>query len=124
VAARRAVLSPALRARGQTADQRLHHRWTTTAARKKEPSVIAVAVARELAGWCWSLATMNGQPMPPCRYTRQRASIAAGGTTTGKGSRRNERRAHYENPGPRSGMPGDARFLHSGPFPTNPPSCR
>ena len=30
------------------------------AARKKEPSVIAVAVARELAGWCWSLATMTG----------------------------------------------------------------
>jgi len=59
VAARRAVLPPALRARGQAADQRLHHRWTTMAARKKEPSVIAVAVARELAGWCWSLATMN-----------------------------------------------------------------
>jgi len=30
------------------------------AARKKEPSVIAVAVDRELAGWCWSLATMTG----------------------------------------------------------------
>jgi transposase len=59
VAARRAVLSPALRARGEAADQRLHHRWTTMAARKKEPSVIATAVARELAGWCWSLATMN-----------------------------------------------------------------
>ena len=59
VAARRAVLSPALRARGEAADQRLHHRWTTMAARKKEPSVIAAAVARELAGWCWSLATMN-----------------------------------------------------------------
>ena len=28
-------------------------------ARKKEPPVIAVAIARELAGWCWSLATMH-----------------------------------------------------------------
>ena len=60
VRVRRAALTPALRARGQAADQRLHRRWTTMAARKKEPSVIAVAVARELAGWCWSLATMTG----------------------------------------------------------------
>ena len=27
--------------------------------RHKRPTVIAVAVARELAGWCWSLATMD-----------------------------------------------------------------
>jgi transposase len=60
VAARRAKVSPAVRARGLAADQRLHHRWTTMAARRKEPSVIAVAVARELAGWCWSLVTMDG----------------------------------------------------------------
>jgi len=59
VTARRAGLPPAVRARGRAADQRLHHRWTTLAARGKEPGVIAVAVARELAGWCWSLATMN-----------------------------------------------------------------
>ena len=25
----------------------------------KKPGVIAVAIARELAGWCWSLATMT-----------------------------------------------------------------
>jgi transposase len=59
VAARRAGLSPAVRARGQAADQRLHRRWAGLAARRKEPGVIAVAVARELAGWCWSLATMD-----------------------------------------------------------------
>jgi len=59
VAARRAGLPPALRARGQAADHRLHHRWTTMLARGKNPSIIAVAVARELAGWCWSLATMD-----------------------------------------------------------------
>jgi hypothetical protein len=48
-----------VRARGQAADRRLHHRWTTMTIRDKRPTIIAVAVARELAGWCWSLATMN-----------------------------------------------------------------
>ena len=38
------------------------------AARKKEPSVIAVSVARELAGWCWSLAsTMSNLFSPNAR---------------------------------------------------------
>jgi len=60
VTLRRAGLSPALRARGEAADRRLRRRWMALEARKKEPSVIAVAVARELAGWCWSLATMDG----------------------------------------------------------------
>jgi transposase len=59
LAARRAALSPAVRARGQAADRRLHHRWTTMTARNKPPAITAVAVARELAGWCWSLATMH-----------------------------------------------------------------
>jgi transposase len=45
--------------RKPAADRRLHHRWTTMQARKKRSTVIAVAVARELAGWCWSLAVMN-----------------------------------------------------------------
>jgi transposase len=60
LAARRAALSPAVRARGQAADRRLHHRWTTMTTRNKRPAITAVAVARELAGWCWSLATMDG----------------------------------------------------------------
>jgi transposase len=59
LAARRATLPPAIRARGEAADQRLHHRWTTMTRRHKRPPIIAVAVARELAGWCWSLATMD-----------------------------------------------------------------
>jgi transposase len=59
IAARRAHLSPAVRARGEAADRRLHHRWTNMTARNKRSTVIAVAVARELAGWCWSLATMD-----------------------------------------------------------------
>jgi transposase len=59
LAARRTGLSPAVRARGEAADRRLRRRWLALAARKKRPTIIAVAVARELAGWCWSLATMD-----------------------------------------------------------------
>ena len=59
LAARRGGLSPAVRARGEAADRRLHHRWTTMTARKKRPTVTAVAGARERAGWCWSLATLD-----------------------------------------------------------------
>ena len=57
--ARRDLVSPAVRARGEAADRRLRHRWTTMSQRHKKPSVIVVAIARELAGWCWSLATMT-----------------------------------------------------------------
>jgi transposase len=57
---RRAGLTPAVRARGATADRRLRRRWLALQARTKPGPVIAVAVARELAGWCWSLATMQG----------------------------------------------------------------
>lgn len=57
--ARRAAVSPAIRARAQAADSRLHHRWVSMDGRKKRPTVTAVAVARELAGWCWSLAVMD-----------------------------------------------------------------
>jgi transposase len=56
---RRAGLPPAVRARGMAADRRLRRRWLALEARTKPAPVIAVAVARELAGWCWSLATMN-----------------------------------------------------------------
>jgi transposase len=59
VTLRRAGLAPAIRARGIAADQRLRRRWVVLEARKKPAPVIAVAIARELAGWCWSLATMN-----------------------------------------------------------------
>ena len=57
--ARRSLVSPAVRARAQAADRRLHQRWQSMQARKKRSTVIAVAVARELAGWCWSLAVMT-----------------------------------------------------------------
>ena len=53
-------LAPAAaRARGHQGNQRLHQRWQVFDARKKRPVIANVAIARELAGWCWSLATMD-----------------------------------------------------------------
>lgn len=59
VRAHRSQVSPAVRARAEATDRRLHHRWTTLDARGKRAPISAVAVARELAGWCWSLALME-----------------------------------------------------------------
>ena len=56
---RRTLVSPPVRARAEQADRRLHHRWVLLDGRNKRATISAVAVARELAGWCWSLATMN-----------------------------------------------------------------
>ena len=46
-------------ARGHAGNRRLNHRWRTFTERGKNPLVANVAVAHELAGWCWSLATMQ-----------------------------------------------------------------
>jgi transposase len=54
-----AKVDPALRARGHAGNRRLHKRWQTFNERGKNPLVANVAIARELAGWCWSLATMH-----------------------------------------------------------------
>ena len=51
--------SPAARARGQAANRRLHARWVRFDDRKKRSVVANAAVARELAGWCWSLAVLD-----------------------------------------------------------------
>ena len=51
--------SPAARARGQAANRRLHARWQRFDARDKRPVVANAAIARELAGWCWSLAILD-----------------------------------------------------------------
>ncbi|MFW6186860.1 MAG: IS110 family transposase [Actinomycetota bacterium] len=56
--------SPAAAARGHAGNRRLHSRWERFEARGKRPSVANVAVARELAGWCWSLATLEDTPRP------------------------------------------------------------
>jgi transposase len=51
--------SAAARARAQTANRRLHARWLRFDERKKRSVVANVAIARELAGWCWSLAILD-----------------------------------------------------------------
>lgn len=49
---------PAARDRGERANRRLHARWVRFDARHKLPVVANTAIARELAGWCWSLAVL------------------------------------------------------------------
>lgn len=51
--------TPAARARGQQANRRLHERWVGFDDRRKRPVVANTAIARELAGWCWSLAVLD-----------------------------------------------------------------
>lgn len=53
------LATPAARARGQAANRRLHARWAGFDSRKKRPVVANTAIARELAGWCWSLAVLE-----------------------------------------------------------------
>lgn len=49
----------AARVRGHQGNQRLHQRWQAFQARKKRPVIANAAIARELAGWCWSLAMIE-----------------------------------------------------------------
>jgi transposase len=48
----------AVRARADQSARRLHQRWQALERRGKRRTIVAVAVARELAGHCWALATM------------------------------------------------------------------
>jgi transposase len=49
----------AARDRGQRGNQRLHQRWVVFDARRKQAAIANTAIARELAGWCWSLAVLD-----------------------------------------------------------------
>jgi len=49
----------AVRARAEKSARRLHARWHALESRGKRRTIVAVAVARELAGHCWALATMK-----------------------------------------------------------------
>lgn len=53
------LATPAARARGDAGNRRLNARWNTFRARRKRHVVANVAIARELAGWCWSLAVIE-----------------------------------------------------------------
>jgi transposase len=53
-------LAPAAaRSRGDEGNRRLHHRWVKFTERRKRATIANVAIARELAGWCWSLAVLD-----------------------------------------------------------------
>ena len=54
-----ALAPAAARHRGDTGNRRLHQRWVTFNLRRKRPVIANIAIARELAGWCWSLATLE-----------------------------------------------------------------
>jgi transposase len=40
-------------------NRRLHQRWVGFDERRKNTCIANVAIARELAGWCWSLANLE-----------------------------------------------------------------
>jgi transposase len=53
-------LAPAAaRVRGDQGNRRLHQRWVRFIEHRKKNTIANVAIARELAGWCWSLAVME-----------------------------------------------------------------
>jgi transposase len=58
LARRRRGQPAAVRARADQSARRLHERWHALEQRGKRRTIVAVAVARELAGHCWALATM------------------------------------------------------------------
>jgi transposase len=53
------LATPAARARGEEGNRRLHARWVKYIDRKKKNTIANTAIARELAGWCWSLAVLE-----------------------------------------------------------------
>jgi transposase len=54
----------ASRVRGHQGNHRLHRKWEQFEVRHKRRVIANVAVARELAGWCWSLAAPVQQEHP------------------------------------------------------------
>ncbi len=54
------ALAPAtVAARSDAGNRRLHHRWQVLTAHKMKHTIANTAIARELAGWCWSPAVMD-----------------------------------------------------------------
>jgi transposase len=54
-----ALAPAAARARGDLGNRRLRARWINFDSRAKRPVIANTAIARELAGWCWSLAVTH-----------------------------------------------------------------
>ena len=59
LARRQANGEPEIIALSWKAQRRLHHVWTRMEQRHKRRTIIAVAAARELAGFCWAVATSD-----------------------------------------------------------------
>ena len=57
--ARHAGQPAAVRERADRGNRRLHQRWCRLDAGGKRSTISVVAGARELAGWCWSLAVLE-----------------------------------------------------------------
>ena len=85
--ARHHQLPAVVRERADAGNRRLHQRWCRLDARAKRSTISVVAVARELAGWGWSLAVMDAYP-----------SIRAG-RWAAPTSARSDPRHTYEQPG-------------------------
>ncbi|MGA2928005.1 MAG: hypothetical protein ABSG43_18825 [Solirubrobacteraceae bacterium] len=64
------------------AQQRLHHVWRRLdGQRHMRRTIVAVAVARHLAGFCWAVVNYNDQELPdrpPLRPEPSRARVLAG----------------------------------------------
>ena len=56
---RRAGKPLAVQAQAERSARRLHGRWHTLESRGKPRTIVVVAVARELPGHCWAIATMQ-----------------------------------------------------------------
>lgn len=56
---RRAGKPLAVQAQAERSARRLHGRWHALESRGKPRTIVVVAVARELAGHCWAIATME-----------------------------------------------------------------
>ena len=54
-----AKVPAAVAERADLGNRRLHRRWKVLTAAHKPHTVATTAIARELASWCWSLATME-----------------------------------------------------------------
>ncbi|MGH3357491.1 MAG: transposase [Nocardioidaceae bacterium] len=53
------LASAAARVRGDEGNRRPHRRWVRFIERRKKSTIANVAIARELAGWCWSLTVLE-----------------------------------------------------------------
>jgi transposase len=59
---RQELQPPAAIAIAWSAQRRLHRTWTRLESRNKRRTIIAVAAARELTGFCWAITQIEGEP--------------------------------------------------------------